>query len=184
MTEPVDRRVFIKRTLLGGAALAVAGAIPLALRRTRLIPLPAEALRFFTAREYSIFAAVADRVVQGPLSARELRVTEKTDTLMAAADPDSQRDLRQLLALFDSALAAFLFDGRITPFTALAPAAQDEALRQWRDSRLALRRSGLQAMQRLSLAMAYSDPRTYEGIGYPGPPTLLRPDGSRVGAAP
>jgi hypothetical protein len=180
----MERRVFLKRTLLGGAALVAAGAVPLALRSTRLIPLPAEPLRFFTEREYSIFAAVADRVVRGPLSARELRVTEKTDALMAAADPDSQRDLRQLLALFDNALAALLFDGRTTPFTALGPEAQDQALRQWRDSRLPLRRSGFQALQRLSLAMAYSDPRTYEGVGYPGPPVLLRPDGSRVGAAP
>jgi hypothetical protein len=47
-----------------------------------------------------------------------------------------------------------------------------------------VRRSGFQALQRLSLAMAYSDPRTYEGIGYPGPPVLLRPDGSQVGGTP
>jgi hypothetical protein len=179
----MDRRVFLKRTLLGGAALAIAGAVPLALRRTRLIPIP-EPLRFFTEREYAIFSAVADRVVQGPLSARQLRVTEKTDALMAAADPDSQRDLRQLLALFDNALAAFVFDGRLQTFTELDPAAQDRALVQWRDSRLAVRRSGFQALQRLSLAMAYSDPRTYEGIGYPGPPVLVRPDGTTVGGLP
>jgi hypothetical protein len=179
----MDRRVFLKRTLLGGAALTLAGAVPLALRRTRLLPLPAEPLRFFSPKEYSVFAAVADRVVS-PLSARELRVAEKTDTLMAAADPDSQRDLRQLLALFDNALAGFLFDGQLKPFTQLASEEQDRSLRSWRDSRLAFRRSAFQALQRLSLATAYSDPHTYADIGYPGPPVLIRPDGSQIGGLP
>jgi hypothetical protein len=179
----MDRRVFLKRTLLGGAALTLAGAVPLALRRTRLLALPQTPLRFFSPKEYSVYSAVAARIVH-PLSASELRVAEKTDTLMAAADPDSQRDLRQLLALFDNALAGLLFDGRPTPFTQLSADEQDHSLRQWRDSRLAFRRSAFQAMQRLSLAMAYSDPRTFEGIGYTGPPVLVRPDGSTVGGLP
>jgi hypothetical protein len=182
MTEAMDRRRFLKRTLLGGAALTIAGAVPLALRRTRLLPLPEVPLRFFSPAQYSTFAAVAARVV-APLSASQLRVAEKTDALMAAADPDSQRDLRQLLALFDNALAGFLFDGELTPFTQRSAEGQDRALRSWRDSRLPFRRSAFQALQRLSLAMAYSDPRTYADIGYPGPPVLLRPDGTQVGGA-
>jgi hypothetical protein len=179
----MNRRVFLKRTLLGGAALTVAGAVPLALRRTRLLPLPAEPLRFFSPREYSVFEAVAERMVN-PLSARELRVAQKADALMAAADADSQRDLRQLLALFDNALAGFLFDGQITPFTWLGPEEQDRSLQHWRESRLAVRRSGFQALERLSLALAYSDPRTYAGIGYPGPLTLVRRGGSPAGTSP
>ena len=140
----VSRRGFLSRALLGTAGLAAAGSVPLALRRTRLRPLPpGRPLRFFTPREFSIFAAVADRIVP-QLSAdqptvEELDVPGKADELLSRADPDTQHDFRQLLALFDSALAAFLLDGRPTPFTELSPDAQDRALAQWRTSRLPLR---------------------------------------------
>ncbi len=182
----VSRRGFLSRALLGTAGLAAAGSVPLALRRTRLRPLPpGRPLRFFTPREFSIFAAVADRIVP-QLSAdqptvEELDVPGKADELLSRADPDTQHDFRQLLALFDSALAAFLLDGRPTPFTELSPDAQDRALAQWRTSRLPLRRSGFQGLSRLSLALYYSDPRSYPGVGYPGPPLLMRADGTAVG---
>jgi hypothetical protein len=185
----VTRRGFLKRTLLGTAALAAAGAVPLALRRTRLRPLPAGAsLRFFTPAEYAIFAAVADRIVPklspDQPTAEEVGVPLKADELLSRADASTRHDFKQLLGLFDNALASALLDGRLEPFTQASPEAQDRALAQWRTSRLPLRRSGFQGLSRLSLALYYSDPRTYAGVGYPGPPLLLRADGTAVGGTP
>jgi hypothetical protein len=182
----VSRRGFLKRTLLGSALLAAAGAVPLALRKGIDRALPADAkLVFLTPAEFSVFAAVADRVVPkldpGQPSAGELGVALKVDQLLSRADADTRHDFKQLLGLFDNALAAFVLDGRTRPFTQLPPDEQDEALRQWRDSRLPLRRSGFQSLQRLSLALYYCDPLSYEGIGYPGPPLLARKDGTVVG---
>ncbi|MHB1846081.1 MAG: gluconate 2-dehydrogenase subunit 3 family protein [Deltaproteobacteria bacterium] len=182
---PVTRRGFLKRSLLGGASLALAGSLPLALRRTALRALPSEPLRLFNPAEYSVLAAIADRVVPvtrpGEPSAQEIGVAQKADALLSRADRDTQNDFKQLLGLFDSALAAFLLDGRTRPFTALSPTEQDRALAQWRDSRLPLRRSGFQALQRLCAALYYSDPRTAQTVSYPGPPLLARADGSVVG---
>jgi hypothetical protein len=185
----VGRRGFLKRTLLGTAVLAAAGAVPLALRKGAGRPLPPGAeLLFFTPTEYGVFAAVADRIVPkidpGQPTAGEVGVALKADHLLSRADPDTRHDFKQLLGLFDNALASFVLDGRARPFTRLSPDEQDQALRQWRDSRLPLRRSGFQGLERLSLAIYYSDPKTYAGIGYPGPPLLVRKDGSVVGGTP
>jgi hypothetical protein len=78
-------------------------------------------------------------------------------------------------------LASLAFDGRLTRFTELSPEAQDLALTQWRDSRIPDRRSGFQALQRLCAAVTYSNASLYAGIGYPGPPILVRRDGSTAG---
>ena len=71
-------------------------------------------------------------------------------------------------------VAGFLFSGRVTPFTALDPSAQDVVLREWRDSRLAVRRTGYEALRKLVLASYYSAPEVWPSMGYPGPPQLRR----------
>ncbi len=172
----LSRRAAIKRGLLGGALLTVAGAVPLALRKTHVTQHPTD-LKYFTAEEYAVFAAVAERFLPGGenwLSASALDVPRKVDGVFALADAPTQRDVKQLLALFDNALASFLLDGRATPFTQLSLADQDRALEQWRTSRLVLRRSGFDALRKISLAVYYADPATWPGVGYPGPPELAK----------
>jgi len=56
------RRGLFKKTLGSALLLAAAGAVPVALQKTRERA-PRKALRFFTPAEYSVFAAVADRVL-------------------------------------------------------------------------------------------------------------------------
>jgi hypothetical protein len=55
----------------------------------------------------------------------------------------------------------------------MSVADQDAHLRSWETSRLAVKRTGFQAMKRLCCAVYYSDPRTYASVGYPGPPVDL-----------
>src|SRR5260221_13099578 len=68
MQRMESRRGLIKKTLGGAALLAAAGAVPLALRKTKLVQ-PRSALKFFTEAEYSIWAAVADRVLSQEVTA-------------------------------------------------------------------------------------------------------------------
>jgi hypothetical protein len=184
-----SRRGFLKKSLLGVAFLAIAGAVPLALRRGRLRALPPGAkLWLLTPAEYSVLAAVADRIFS-PLSPGQptpeaIGVALKIDALMAGADPTSQKDFKQLLDLFENGLAGLLFGGQAKPFTERSPEEQTATLEGWRFSRFGLRRSGFQALMRLCNAVYYSDPLTYQEIGYPGPPVLARADGSFVGGLP
>ena len=61
------------------------------------------------------------------------------------------------------------------PFTRLSPAEQDARLEAWRRSRVALLRSGYQALKRLAHATYYSSPEVYAQVGYPGPPVVPQP---------
>ena len=198
------RRGLLKKTLAGAVLLAAAGAVPVALRKTKLrLPGPRAPLRFFTQAEYAIFAAMAARVLaveagdpahpeypggaphllpalaakvgaypRGP-APEQVDVAGKADAFLAPLDLASAKDLKQLLALFDSALFSLALFGPPTPFTQMTLPQQDRHLASWAHSRLALLRTGYQALKRLACAMYFASPETYASVGYPGPPVEL-----------
>ena len=186
----ITRRGLFKKTLGGAALLAAAGAVPVALRRTRLRPV-ARKLEFFTPAEYSIWAAVADRILateatqatsepsplppppKGSPQAATLDVAGRADAFLAPLPGGDRKELKQLLALFDNALVSFVSGGPARPFTAMSAEQQDAHLRSWQTSRVGVKRTGFQAMKRLCCALYYSDPATYAAVGYPGPPVEL-----------
>jgi hypothetical protein len=174
------RRRLLKRGVLGGALLLVGGALPLSLRSTLVTRRPRGPLRLLSAEEHAIFAALAARVAPGDGAGPSWPTSEaldcagKVDALMATAHPEMGAELRQLLRLFESATFGLLVTGVPTPFTRLAPAAQDARLEAWRRSRVALLRSGYQALKRLAHATYYSSPEVYALVGYPGPPEVPR----------
>src|SRR5207237_10465534 len=144
-------------------------------------------LRFFTPAEYSVFAAVTERILAtsplepttelGPSQSRppaplpaEVNVAEKADDFLAPLDEASAKDLKQLLMLFDNVLFSVLMGGPPRPFTHMSPEEQDRQLRSWATSRLAIRRTGFQALKRLAAAVYFGSPETYASVGYPGPP--------------
>jgi hypothetical protein len=175
-----DRRRFLRRGLVGGALLVVAGAAPFAFRTTRLRQ-PRDALRVLSAAEYSVLAAVVARIVPGDgagppwPSADALDCAGKIDALMARVHPSVGHDFRRLLRLIESGLGGALLAASPRPFTRAAPVEQDARLEAWRGSRLALLRSGYQAVKRLAHATYYASPETYTLIGYPGPPGVPQP---------
>jgi hypothetical protein len=175
-----SRRRLLKRGLLGGALLLVGGALPLALRSTLVRRAPRRPLRLLSGAEHAIFAAVASRLAPGDgagpswPTADALDCAGKVDALMATTNPEVGGEFRQLLRLFESALFGLALTGTPTPFTRLDPAGQDARLEVWRRSRVALLRSGYQALKRLAHATYYSSPEVYALVGYPGPPEVPR----------
>jgi hypothetical protein len=176
-----ERRRFLKRGLLGGALLAVGGSVPLALRATRLGAPPRAPLKLLSPEEYAIFAAVAARIVPGANAdarwptAEALDCAGKVDALMARVHPEIGADFRKLLHLFDNALVGLFTNASTRPFTHADAAAQDARLDAWRNSRVALLRSGYLALKRLAQATYYSSPEIYALVGYPGPPAVPAP---------
>lgn len=174
----MKRRTFLIGTLAGGATVA-AGAVVGSSRRKPL-PSPPAGLQLFSAAQAATLLAVARRMI-APLDPERLQVVAKIDTMFTTLDASNQHDFEQLLTLLDNPFAGLAFDGRLTRFTDLEPAAQDHALCQWRDSRVPDWRSGFQSLEKLCLAIAYATPEVQVGTGYPGPPALVRKDGSSVG---
>jgi hypothetical protein len=164
--------------VLGGALLVVGGALPIGLRSTLVRRKPERPLRLLSEAEHAVFAAVAARLAPGDgagpkwPSADAVDCAGKVDALIATTNPEVGAEFRQLLRLFESATFGLLFTGSPTPFTRLPPAEQDARLEAWRHSRVALLRSGYQAMKRLAHATYYSSPEVYALVGYPGPPVV------------
>jgi len=177
-TGKLDRRRFLKRGLAGGALLIAAGTLPFAFRTTAIVRRPRRPLRLLGIEEYAVLDAVAARIVPGDKpdkpwpSAYDLDCAGKIDALMATVHPDVGGDFRRLLRLFESGFLGTFIAGSPRPFTRAAPDEQDARLEAWRRSRVALLRSGYQAVKRLVHATYYSSPEIYPFIGYPGPPVV------------
>jgi len=176
--------LFSRRSLLrggiGGSLLLGLGSVGLALQSTTRGRAPSEALRVLTRDEYAIVQSVASRICPQPApdvpGADGVDVGVQVDRLLEYVGPEGSADVKTVLALFESGLVGALFFERVKPFTQLDPESQDRVLLAWRDSSIALRRTVYRALSSLTASTYYADPRTWPGIGYPGPPnpTALR----------
>lgn len=170
--------LFSRRNLLrgglGGSVLLALGGVGLGLQGTRLGVEPAEALSVLTREEHAIVSAIAARLCPpaGPdvPGADAIGVGVLADRLLSRADPATAADVKSVLALFENGLTGALFLERVRPFTQLDPETQDAVLLAWRDSSVGLRRTVFRALSSLVTALYFGDPRTWPGVGYPGPP--------------
>lgn len=162
-----SRRTFLKRGLFGGAVLVLAGvgisAIPGASVATPTAP-----LAVLDDRAFQVMVAIARRVITAK-DADHVAIVHRIDRSLGGAAPETQADLVKLLHLFDSPLAAALLDRRVMPFTQLGGADQDTALLAWRDSSLALRRSGYHALRKLCLVAHWGEESSFAAVGYAPP---------------
>jgi hypothetical protein len=129
-------------------------------------------LEFFSPEEYLIMRAVGERIIgQSPSSGTEaarIDIALRADGFLLGADPEIQEQFHQLLRVFNSPMAAFLFDLRFESFLSMSDADRDEYLFDWMQSSLNFRRTAFQALKRTSVSMFYSDSRTWKEIGYDG----------------
>ncbi|HVI74379.1 MAG TPA: gluconate 2-dehydrogenase subunit 3 family protein [Anaeromyxobacteraceae bacterium] len=181
--EPYGRRSFLRRGLVGAALLALGGGGWLATRKTRVGPSAAGPLKVLSPQEAAVLLAVADRLVperQGFPRPRALGLATGMDAVVAMAHPATQLELKRLVRLFESAAAGLLLDAQPRLFTESTPAQQDQRLRAWQTSRIALRRTGFHALKRLVYASYYASPETWSAVGYPGPPVETGVAGRRA----
>ena len=167
----MNRRTLLKRGLLGGALLLLGGGGTLALLPSKDEGAPTEPLLALDAKGFNVLVAIASRVVTAK-GADPIAIAQGVDKALSSAVIETQQDINKLLGLFENALPGFLFDGRVTPFTKLDPQSQDKVLQSWRNSRLALRRTGYHALRKLCLATWYSNEASWAPIGY-APPSGL-----------
>ena len=173
-----SRRKFLKRGLLGGGLLVLAGTLPFAFRTTAIGRRPRRELKLLSVEEHAVLAAIAARMTPGDgagptwPTAEAVDCAGKIDALLATCHPDVGADFRKLLRLFESGFVGTFIAASPRPFTRATPADQDARIEAWRRSRLALLRSGYQALKRLSHAAYYSSPEVYARVGYPGPPVV------------
>lgn len=170
----MTRRELLQRGIWGGVLLTLGGSGLLALRRGAPAVLPPEGLKALNASQFSVLSSIAEALipaVPGMPSVHDIPVAARVDGLISRMDPTVARELKQLLGLFDSALAGFLLGGRTAPFSRLSLEDRSRVLSDWQGSRLVLLRSGFSALRGLVMAAFYSAPASWPASGYPGPPT-------------
>lgn len=168
--EGESRRGFLRKGLVGGAVLAAGGLGWLALRPSLEVPLPAGGLAVLAPLEYSVLTAVAQRLLPRREGFPILDVAAACDVILTKVDDTARRETRQLINIFENAALGLVFGLRLTPFTRLGPQEQDAVLREWRDSRLLIRRTGWLALRSLIMAGYFASRQTWPAVGYPGPP--------------
>ena len=96
----------------------------------------------------------------------------RVDGLLALSPSDVQLEFRRLLRLFESGISGVLTGTGWTSFSGASERSRAARLRAWERSRIAILRTGYQAMKRLCAACYYSSPAAWPSIGYPGPPEI------------
>lgn len=171
--SPLTRRRFLQVGGAAGALLAVGGAIALRgggrAHYRSLFPqgvTPAN----MSDKAFGVLCVLCDRVVAGPLSARDARLAERIDRELAFHPPRMQRDVELALVFLEH---GGLLHAAPTRFTRMAPDAQDALLQQMLEG-LSFERQAISSLKLLALFFLYADDRTWKGIHYDGPQGVAR----------
>ncbi len=131
----------------------------------------------------TLIPGITDPAVDDPefyrRSAGDLGIPAQIESLFVRAYTEEQRRaFRQLLHVFDSRAMNLVLSGGPIRFSSASAVRREAYLRNWRDSRLGLKRAGFQAVKRLATSLFYAVPGpqdsanpNWPSIGYPGPPT-------------
>ena len=166
------RRSWLKLGAASAAILAVGGG-SLALLR------PAWSHGRLTGAAREVFRAASGALLQGALpvqaAAREASLDallERIDTLIAGLPQHAQAEVSQLLSLLASAPGRRFFAGLESPWPEASGEHLHGALQAMRISSLALRQQAYQALHDIVGGAYFSEPRTWDVLGYPGPRTI------------
>ena len=168
------RRSLIQRGLIGGALLFVSGGA-FWFRRS-LVESGQPDLSGLKAGQRDVLRAMARRILvvaAGAPSVDEVDVVGRCEAELKLLDSQSQKELLQVVGLFESAWVNFVLGGRFQSFAAMSDLQQDQVLNEWSTSRIKLRRSGFQALRSLIASAYYGDERTWASVGYAGPPVAF-----------
>ena len=168
----MQRRSWLKLSLAGAAALAVGGGavawIEPAWREGRL-----------TAAGRRVFTHAGRAFLDGSLptdSAQRIQALsgflDRTDALIAALPAHAQRELSQLLSLLATTPGRRAVAGLAPEWNDATVPEIRRALQSMRLSRLTLRQQAYQALHDITGSAYFSDPATWQVLGYPGPALL------------
>lgn len=158
------RRRFLRRLVLGGGALALAG---LTLHQSTGYADPPFPLLALSGKEAAVLLAAAARILDGLPPGVAQEAARWVDGYLARQAPEVRREVRALLHLVEHAPP--LLARRLSRFTRLGPEEQDAYLRAFAGSQRALLRQGWGGLKSLLLMGAYGQPATWDPIGYSGP---------------
>lgn len=165
-----ERRRFLRQTVYGVVALGAGSVLPGCGDSSDNVPSEVrQQLSFATAGEFLVLQATAETFIDLPANGGPLAssaVALRMDRYLAGADPEVQDQFHQLLTVFNSGIAAFLFDLRTSSFLGMSPEDRTSYVQDWMESPIAFRRTAFQALKRVSMSCYYSHPASWPAIGF------------------
>ena len=165
----MQRRTLFKLGVASAAVLAVAGGaatwVQAGLREGRLTESGREVFR-------GVGRAVLEATLPSDLTTRQVALDgllQRIDELTLALPPHAQEELSQLLSLLASAPGRHLMAGLSQPWSIASGDDVRHALQGMRLSSLALRQQAYAALHDITAAAYFTDPSTWQQLGYPGP---------------
>jgi hypothetical protein len=167
---PIGRRGFLRLTGFG-AAMAALSSVRWDAPAAGAAAESASALRALSEEDARILSAIAERMVfTGDAEMPLFSATDglaSIDAALAGMPAEIVTQLHWGLLLFE--YGPPVLAGRLSTYSGLEAAAQDDYLRGWAESRFATRRLVFQAFKNLSYFGYYSQDATWKGISYDGP---------------
>ena len=163
---PIDRRTFLRATVGGTSALAVAALLPSGCGGYPSV----SGLLTFSAKEFAVLQSLIDTClprVDGLVAARDLDLDRYLDRYLAVEPLPIRKQLKQALLLLE--YGGFWWGPARRRFTRMDAEAQGEYLRGWLESDSPFRRQVGQTFRQAILNVYYSDERTWDAIEYDGP---------------
>lgn len=164
----MDRRTFIKRSLLATGAAGAAGAAALGFDESEALVPPRAPLHVLDETSFGVLVAMAARIV--PVEGADpVQIAHDVDASLRYTTPEAGADTRLVLAVLENGLSGLLTRGSATLFSELTPEGRDEALRRWGDSSIAMLRGATNSLRKLCLGVHYASLEHARALGYPGP---------------
>jgi len=128
-----------------------------------------------TEKQHRIARVLADTLFPGDakLPAGGEIIPGNLESFLEKIDPEGGKKLMTVLSLFEYAALCMFYGGR---FTRLSAERRERYVETWMRSRIATRRIIYRALRDTFAFLYYQDPRTWDGIGYAGPPVGLKDD--------
>lgn len=173
---PLSRRELIRTGVAGGTLLALAAcarsSAPSAFDDS------AYSYRALSPADRELIAALgaamlANALPRGAANGQALvQVVRGVDVAMTGLTPHVVAELHQLFGLLEFAPTRAIAAGIWSAWSHASRRDVARFLTRWRFSGVALYRSGYQALHQLVMAAWYGNARSWNAIGYPGPPAI------------
>lgn len=165
----MQRRTFIRASLLGAVALAAGGAVYRQLNKPALE-------RYAMDDKARVIVAALAPVIVGPVlpndaAARRAAIDSAVQRVAGAIRGlplSTQKEVADLFALLSLAPTRRLLAG-ISGWESATPEQLAAFLQSWRSHRFETLQTAYQALHDLVLGAWYADPSSWTAIGYPGP---------------
>ncbi len=163
----LSRRIILKG-LAGGSLAVLAASLPLVGCARSVPKAPDFKLKFLSVGEYRTIERIAAVMLPGGSGAEPAGlygVARQADLMLDGLDPLMQEQFHQVLMLFESVP---VLGWKLQVFSAQNDVAATEYLRAWQHSSIGVLRQGFAGLKRLAVGVYFSDPRSWEAIGYDG----------------